>query len=66
MHLSLRTHHVTHHLPHIAPEVLWRWMFLALGLMVFGLLCYVMLLAAEGKGGTTLIACLSTVRHWAG
>ena len=59
MHLSLRTHS----LPHIAPEVLWRWMFLALGLIVFGLLCYIMVLAAEGRGDT-LIACIRALPRW--
>jgi hypothetical protein len=52
MHFSLRIHGPLH----VTPEVLWRWMLLAFGIIVFGLLCYIMLLAAGGQGSSNVVS----------
>ena len=62
MHLSLRTHAPLR----IPPEVLWRWMLLAFGVIVFGFLCWVMLLAVAGQGSTNSVIALSAVKHCMG
>ena len=41
-------------------------MLLAFGIIVFGFLCYVMLLAVAGQGSTSPVIALSSVKHWMG
>lgn len=46
MHLSLRMHSM----PHLAPDVLWRWMLLAFAVCALALFCYLLAMMSSEPG----------------